>query len=101
MLTEVKTDMTNSKIKALCEDLTAWSLDEVLPGDARACISVAIEALKPLAEGTHMSGPVEPTEAMSKAGAAAIRDFYSEDGPDARTKAIYCAMLAASGKETT
>ena len=39
--------------------------------------------------------PVEPTEEMLIAGAAAVRDFYSAKGPYARTRAMWTAMLAA------
>lgn len=39
--------------------------------------------------------PVEPTEEMLIAGAAAVRDFYSAKGPYARTRAMWSAMLAA------
>ncbi|WP_312126058.1 hypothetical protein [Brevundimonas sp.] len=40
--------------------------------------------------------PVEPTPEMAVAGAAAARDFYSENGPHPRAKAVWNAMLAAA-----
>jgi hypothetical protein len=40
--------------------------------------------------------PVEPTEAMLRDVAAACRDFYSEDGPYPRAKAVYRAMIKAT-----
>lgn len=40
--------------------------------------------------------PVEATTEMLIAGAAAVRDFYSEDGPYPRTKAMWRSALDAS-----
>ena len=40
--------------------------------------------------------PVDPTNEMLINGAAATRDFYSENGPYPRTKAMWRVMLAAS-----
>lgn len=50
--------------------------------DADAAIATVFAALR------------EPTEEMLRAGAAAVRDFYSEAGPYPRTKAMLRAMLA-------
>jgi len=44
---------------------------------------------------------VEPTDEMLKAGSAALRDFYSEDGPYPRTKAMWRAMLASAPPQAT
>lgn len=43
-----------------------------------------------------VSVPREPTEAMLRDGAAAVRDFYSENGPYPRVKAVWRAILAAA-----
>lgn len=40
--------------------------------------------------------PMEPTEAMLREGAAAVRDFYSAKGPYAGTHAMWTAMLTAA-----
>ena len=40
--------------------------------------------------------PREPTDEMLKAGAAAVRDFWSEQGDYPRTRAMWRAMLAAA-----
>ncbi len=42
--------------------------------------------------------PIEPSKEMLIAGGDAVHDFYSEDGPYPRTKAMWRAMLEAAPK---
>ena len=55
----------------------------------------AEEVVTALSEKGMVIVPKEPTEAMLIDGSASLRNFYSEDGPYPRTKAVYRAMLSA------
>lgn len=46
--------------------------------------------------GTHVVVPVEPTEAMSRAGANVIRDTFKAENQWKRGQAIYRAMIKAA-----
>ena len=64
----------------------------------RPDISAALSALE---SAGYVVVPKEPTPKMLVNGAAAARDFYSEQGPYPRSRAVWTAMLSASRQEKT
>ena len=65
---------------------------------ALARIGAAVQPTALRADAGYVRVPKEPTEAMIVAMAAAVRDFFSEDGPYPRTKAMYRAMISEATK---
>ena len=58
-------------------------------------------ALSALEAAGYVVVPKEPGVEMLANGAAAARDFYSENGSYPRSRAVWAAMLSASQQEKT
>ena len=59
------------------------------------------DALSALEAAGYVVVPKEPGVEMLANGAAAARDFYSENGSYPRSRAVWAAMLSASQQEKT
>lgn len=73
------------------------AMSEVHSGNGKEGQAILEAILSALEAKGLVIVPSEPTEGMLVDGSASLRNFYSEEGPYPRTKAVYRAMLAARG----